>query len=107
MVWIEGRRIRISRGDSARIRIEMEDGGQLEGAQAVVTVKRRPGDEEAVLARSATVEAGCVEVALGAGETERAPGIYWWDLRLLMPGGGVQTPFEPEVFEICEVVGDV
>ena len=43
MVWIEGRRIRISRGDSARIRIEMEDGGQLEGAQAVVTLARVAG----------------------------------------------------------------
>lgn len=107
MVWIEGRRIRISRGDTARIRIDLEDGGQLEGAQAVVTVKRRPGDEEAVWQRCVPVEDGCVLLELGDAQTGQAPGLYWWDLRLLMPGGGVQTPFEPEVFEICEVVGDV
>ena len=107
MIWIEGRHIRVSRGDTARIRIELEDGGALEGAQAAVTVKRRPGDSRALWQKRLTVAQGAVALDLTRADTDHRPGVYWWDLRLTLPDGGVQTAFTPDVFEICEVIGDV
>ena len=107
MIWIEGRRIRVSRGDTARIRIELEGGGALEGAQAVVTVKRRPSDSCALWQKRLTVTQDTVELDLTRADTDHWPGVYLWDLRLMLPDGGVQTAFTPDVFEICEVIGDV
>lgn len=106
MLEVQGTSVKISRGDTARIVIEL-DTAPAEGTKALVTLKRRPGMEyEALWEKKLAVDGKQFTLDLNSEDTNHKPGLYWWDVRLLN-GDVVQTLFEPSQFEVLEVVGSV
>lgn len=107
MIELRGREIRISRGDTAQIAIDLQGDMLPSGTTALVTLGRRPGCAQPLWQKVLDVQEGSAELTLQSTETNYAPGVYWWDLRVKTPDGQVQTPFAPQPFEILEVVGHV
>ena len=107
MIILKGMEMRISRGDTALIDIDLNGDVLPEGTTALVTASRKPGAEQPLWEKIIDVKDGTVELVLSSVDTDFSPKVYWWDLRLKTPDGQVQTPFPPQPFEILEVVGDV
>lgn len=107
MIILLGMEIRISRGDTALINIDLSGNVLPEGTTALVTMARKPGADQPLWEKTIDVKGGTVELSLQSADTDYSPRVYWWDLRLKTPDGQVQTPFPPQSFEILEVVGDV
>lgn len=107
MLAINDGNITLSRGDTATIALELESDAPLEGAEAIVTLKRNPGDANALWVKRYLIENDTVLVALGTEDTSFPVGRYWWDVRLLFPNGDIITPVQPKEFMIAAVVGDV
>lgn len=106
MLEVKGTAVRISRGDTARIVIEL-DTPPADGTKALVTMKRKPGMEQDVLwEKTVDADGSSVTVNIESSDTNHRPGVYWWDVRL-KNGELVQTLFEPAPFEVIEVVGSV
>lgn len=109
MLEVQGTGVKISRGDTARIVIEL-DTAPAEGTRALVTLKRRPGMEhEALWEKELAVDGKQFTLDLNSEDTNHKPGVYWWDVRLMGTAEDeralVQTVFLPSPFEVVEVVG--
>ncbi|MCI6378708.1 MAG: hypothetical protein MR842_13285 [Clostridiales bacterium] len=108
MVEITNQSIRISRGDTAVIRLALSGDETPPGTRMLATLKREASAmAPPVWEKLIAVEDGVGELGLGREETDIAAGTYWWDLRVVLPTGEVRTPFAPQRFEILEVVGCV
>lgn len=109
MLEVQGTSVKISRGDTARIVIEL-DTAPAKDTKALVTLKRRPGMEhEAMWEKQLDVEGNQITLDLNSEDTNHKPGVYWWDVRLTGTAENerelVQTVFLPAPFEVIEVVG--
>lgn len=107
MIILRGMEIRISRGDTALIDIDMNGDALPAGTTALVTMARKPGADQPLWEKTIDVKDGVAELRLTSADTDYSPKVYWWDMRVKTPDGQVQTPFKPQPFEILEVVGDV
>lgn len=107
MIELNGHDIRISKGDTAQIGIVLSADEIIDGATAIITMKRKPGDVMALWEKTVPVENGQVTLKLDTADTNRKPGEYWWDVRLKLQNGTVYTPFKPGRLIVYEVVGDV
>lgn len=106
MLEVQGTGVKISRGDTARIVIEL-DTEPANGTTALITMKRKPQmDFEKMWEKRVTVQDKQIVLELTSEDTNHRAGMYWWDVRLLN-GDVVQTLFEPSQFEVLEVVGGV
>lgn len=117
MLYVLGRRIRISQGDNLMIRIRLKSETDFtEADKAVFTVRRRGGG--AVLERVVLpiAENGDVILALDNEITRKwRPGPYEWDLRIAFNAVGedvsgaetVFTPMRPAAFEVMKGVGTI
>ena len=120
MFEIKGRRIRLTRGDTAEILIRAEGVTFEPEDRAIFTLKREARAREALVRLTAAPDAdGRCAFALQSGDTGALePGAYWWDVRFVLgakldgagdvtDGTAVITPFPPQPFELLEAVGDV
>ncbi len=107
MLAINDGNITLSRGDTATIALELESDASLEGVEAIVTLKRKPGDASALWVKRYLIENDTVFVSLSPEDTSFPVGRYWWDVRLVFPNGDIITPVQPKAFMIAAVVGDV
>lgn len=108
MVIINGKEITISSGDNATLTITLTGEVPADGTTALFTVRKSVDLTEApVIEKELTVSSGQVVVDLTSAETEIPWFDYVWDLRLIYENGDVYTPFAPEIFRVCEVVGNV
>lgn len=101
--------IEVSRGDTAVLRIDLSGRDLPEGTDAVFTVKQNISDEEPVLQKRFNASDEVLSIVLTSQETNLEPGVYYWDVRLLIPleSGGyeVYTPMEYAAFVVLDVVG--
>ena len=108
MVEVMGKKIRISRGDTGIIGVRFTgDRALAADTVAVFSLKRNLKMDKPLWEKKTALENGDAVLRLTSADTDLRPGVYWWDLRLKLPDGGIQTPFEPQEFEVLEVVGDV
>lgn len=78
------------------------------GTRMLATLKREASaTAPPIWEKLIAVEDDAGELGLGREETDIEAGVYWWDLRVVLPTGEVRTPFAPQRFEILEVVGRV
>ncbi len=120
MFEIKGRRIRLTRGDTAEILIRAEGVTFEPEDRAIFTVKeeadeRRPKVEKVVT----PAQDGLCTILLESEDTaDMRPGAYVWDIRFalgctldgegqIQNAASVITPFAPQPFEVLEAVGDV
>ena len=120
MFEIKGRRIRLTRGDTAQIVIEADGLAFTDADRAVLAVKREADDRPALLEKTATPDENgvCVFRLENEDSEDIEPGAYTWDVRFVIGAvldtdgrvtGGRQviTPFEPSEFTILGAVADV
>lgn len=117
MFEVNGRMIRISRGDTGLIAFETDGASLTEKDRAVFTVKRRNGGM--VMQKVIAPEDGKILLPFISSDTEKLrPDTYEWDIRLVIEaiedeagrvtdGREVLTPFPPGEFTIVRTVGDV
>lgn len=117
MFEVNGRLIRVSRGDTGLITFTVEGISLTENDRAVFTVKRRSGG--VVIQKVIEPEGNNILVPFVSGDTERLrPDTYEWDIRYVIDavedgegrvtdGREVLTPFPPGEFRIERTVGDV
>lgn len=120
MFEIKGRRIRLTRGDTAELIVAATGTAFTAEDRAVFTLKREARNRE-VLVRLPVVpdaDGRCVFALQSADTGSLEPGTYWWDVRFVLgakldeagdvtDGTAVVTPFAPQPFEVLEAVGDV
>lgn len=110
MVKIDGCDIQLSRGDSLFLRIDLAGRDLPDGTDAIFTVKKNVKNDEILIQKRVNASAEVVSILLSSRETDLPPGVYYWDLRLLIPlpsgGYGVETPMDYAAFVVTEVVGD-
>ena len=114
---MQGRTIRISRGDSGLLRLNVAGAALDEGDRAVFTVKRRGGGT--AIEKVIRPKENAFDVPLLPEETGRMPaGTYEWDVRIVLSakedetgrvtdGREVITPIPPSPFLVMKVVGSV
>lgn len=108
MVIINGKEISISSGDNATITLTLTGDVPADGTDCLFTVRKSVDlTEDPVLEKHITVQSGQVVIDLTSEETEIPWFDYVWDIRLIYENGDVYTPFAPEIFRVCEVVGNV
>lgn len=117
MFEVNGRMIRISRGDTGLITFEVEGIELTENDRAVFTVKRRSGG--VVIQKVIEPEENKILVPLVNEDTDKLrPDTYEWDIRYVIEavedtdgsvtdGREVLTPFPPGDFKIERTVGNV
>jgi len=109
MVEINGYDIALTRGDSLYLRVDLGGRDLPEGAQAVFTVKKTIRSRSVVVQKRFDASEEVLGIALTPDETNLAPGVYVWDVRLQIPlsGGGyeVYTPMKYAAFAVLEAVG--
>jgi len=67
------------------LRIDLKGRDLPQGTEAVMTIKKRVKDEAIILQKRCDASEEVVTIALEASETELAPGMYVWDVRLRIP----------------------
>lgn len=112
MYRFEGKDIELTRGDSVQFKVTVTGRELPEGSTAVFSVKKRVSDADCVIEKKiALASDGVALVGLSHEDTDIAPGMYWWDMRVLLPLGDgsfeVRTPMEYASFIIMEVIGNV
>ena len=109
MVRFDGYDIELTRGDTLLLRIDLSGRDLPAGSQAVFTVKERITSREALITQWCDASAETLTVSLPPQQTDLAPGVYVWDVRLRIPleGGGyeVYTPMEYAAFAVLPAVG--
>lgn len=110
MLVINGKGIRITRGDSARFTIHLTGRELPDGTQALFTVKKRAWQHEPpAIEEYIPVMGNDVDVILSPDVTDMKAGNYVWDLRVMEDAGDgaeVMTPMEYASFEVMEAIGD-
>ena len=107
MVKFNGYDITLTLGDSLTFGVQLVGRTLPENTEALFTVRRRAGDEEALLEKRLPVlPDGWVRIELTSEETSLPKRGYRWDLRVLLPEGEVMTPMTPAGFLITEVIGN-
>ena len=107
MFNVDGMNVTISRGDTGTLTITFTGDVPDDNTVALVTVRKNVNDIDAVWEKRLEINEGVVVVPLTTEDTDIPWFDYWWDVRLLYQNGDVYTPFEPALFRVCEVVGDV
>lgn len=120
MFEIKGRRIRLTRGDTAEILIRAEGVTFEPEDRAIFTVKEEADERRPKVEKMVTpAEDGLCTILLESGDTaDMRPGAYVWDIRFALgctldEAGEIQdavsviTPFAPQTFEVLEAVGEV
>ena len=107
MFDVNGMDVTISRGDTGTLTITFTGDVPDDNTVALVTVRKNVNDIEPVWEKRLAINDGVVVVPLTQADTDIPWFDYWWDVRLLYQNGDVYTPFEPAMFRVCEVVGDV
>ncbi|MEG1892072.1 MAG: hypothetical protein RSB91_05425 [Clostridia bacterium] len=97
--------IRITRGDTAWLMIQLSGDVPADGTEAVITLKRGQLEATPIWVKREQVRGGVVTLRLANEDTELPLGAYRWDMRLKMDGE-IVTPFTPRRFEVVEAVGD-
>ena len=109
MVRFDGHDIEITRGDTLLLRIDLDGRDLPEGTQAVFTVKQSVSSQEALITQWCDASAETLTVYLLPQQTDLAPGVYVWDVRLRIPletgGYEVHTPMEYAAFAVLPAVG--
>lgn len=107
MIKIKGMDVSVSKKDSASYTVTFDGDIPPDGTEALVSIKRNPNVNEAMLEKKYTISDGMIDVNFTSEETDFVPSVYYWDIRLIYEDGKVFTPFNPAKFEILEVVGNV
>lgn len=101
--------IEVTRGDTALLRIDLSGRDLPDGTEAVFTVKKNLGDEEPVLQKRFDASDEVLSILLHPQETDLEPGVYLWDVRLLIPlqegGWEICTPMHYASLTVLETVG--
>ena len=117
MFEVNGRMIRISRGDTGMITFDTDGFVLSEADRAVFTIKRRTGGM--VMQKVIAPENGKILLPFVSEDTEKLrPDVYEWDVRFVIDavedengavtdGREVLTPFPPGDFVIVRTVGNV
>ena len=104
MLTINGFQITVSRGDTGSVTLNFSGDAPADGVTAVVTLKQKVEAAAPVWEKRLTILGGGVTFELTRQDTDHAPGVYFWDVRLVN-GDSVLTPLTPQPFRILEVVG--
>lgn len=111
MVEINGFDIAVTRGDSLYLRIDLDGRDLPEGSQAVFTVKKNVRSDEELVRFIADASSESLTIALSPEQTNLDPGVYVWDVRILipLPSGDreVYTPMQYAAFAVMDAVGSV
>ena len=109
MVEINGYDIALTRGDSLYLRVDLGGRDLPAGSQAVFTVKKTIRSRSCVIQKTMDASEEMLGIQLTPDETNLAPGVYVWDVRLQIPleNGGfeVYTPMQYAAFAVLEAVG--
>lgn len=109
MVEINGYDIALTRGDSLYLRVDLGGRDLPAGAQAVFTVKKTIRSRSSVIQKVMDAADEVLGIQLTPDETNLAPGVYVWDVRLQIPledgGWEVYTPMQYAAFAVLETVG--
>lgn len=116
MFDVNGRTIRISRGDTGLIRFAAEGIELTEKDLCVFTVKRRSGG--AVMQKVIEPEENAYLIPFTNADTEIPVGDYEWDIRIALDaqtdgtgrvtgGREIITPWPPATLRIAKAVGNV
>lgn len=111
MVALNGKDIQVSKGDTLSLQVAFTGDELPEGTKVLFTVRENPADPDALFEKEYEPEGNTISIYLDALETNHAPGVYVWDLRVILPEeefrlARVITPFVPAKFEVLEVVGN-
>lgn len=107
MFTVSGRDITISRGDTGTLTVTLTGDVPDDGTVALVTLRRDVNKTDAVWEKRISILDGAIVIPLTKADTDIPWFDYVWDIRLLYQNGDIYTPFEPALFRVCEVVGDV
>lgn len=105
---IDGTTIRVPRGDTGEITFDVEN-ENLEAGTIRFTVKAKPEEDyPALIEKDITLGAEDTEITiqLATEDTNRTPGVYWWDLKYIKDGT-VDTLTKPMMFRILRTAGSV
>jgi len=107
---IEEKAIQITRGDSTRFSIVLENRDVKDGTAAIFAVKKKPWRHDApVIRKEIETTDGKVHVMLTPDETDIPAGNYVWDVRIReMDEEGLEvfTPMEYARFGVVEAMSD-
>jgi len=110
MIEINGYDIELTRGDTLRMRVNLNGCDLPEGTDAVFTVKKSVRSDEVLLRKRFDASDEVLSIVLSPAETCLEPGSYVWDVRLQIPletgGYEVYTPMEYAAFVVLAAVGD-
>ena len=107
MFAVDGKNVTISKGDTGTLTITLTRDVPADGTTALVTLRKNINMVDAVWEKRIPVENGVVIIPLTSEDTNIPWFDYWWDIRLLYENGDIYTLFEPALFKVCGVVGDV
>lgn len=107
MFSVNGTDVEISRGDTGTLTVTFTGEVPDNNTIALVTVRKDINMIDSVWEKRLPVDNGSVVITLTTEDTDIPWFDYYWDLRLLYANGDIYTPFEPALFRVCEVVGDV
>lgn len=107
MFTVSGRDITISRGDTGTLTVTLTGDVPDDNTVALVTVRRDVNKTDTVWEKRINILDGAIVIPLTTADTDIPWFDYVWDIRLLYQNGDIYTPFEPALFRVCEVVGDV
>lgn len=107
MFSVSGRDVTISRGDTGTLTVTLTGDVPDNSTVALVTVRKEINMVDHVWEKRINVHDGQIVIPLTSEDTDIPWFDYLWDIRLLYQNGDIYTPFEPAVFRVCEVVGDV
>lgn len=117
MFQVNGRTIRISRGDTGIIPFRVDGVTLTDSDRAVFTVRR--SNSSVLIQKVLAPKDGLFYMPFANEETDGwKPGLYTWDLRIVLDaqtdasgmvndGREVITPWPPSRFEVVKVVGKV
>lgn len=107
MLRLSDKGFSVSRGDTGSICFRLTCDSMPEGTVAVFTAAKKPGLDAPIWQKQCEINGFETVLALAAENTDLRAGTYFWDMRLVLPGGRVITPFEPKQMEVLDVVGRV
>jgi len=109
MVEINGFDIAVTRGDSLYLRIDLDGRDLPEGSLAVFTVKKDVRSSEELIRLVTDASSETLTIALAPAQTSLEPGVYVWDVRMLIPLSSgateVYTPMQYAAFAVLDAVG--
>lgn len=109
MVEINGYDISLTRGDSLYLRVDLGGRDLPEGAAAVFTIKKTVRSRSCLVQKTFDASEETLGIQLAPSETDLPPGVYVWDVRLLIPlddgSFEVYTPMKYAAFAVLEAVG--